>query len=513
MIAVKKHTAFQKKGSEFTLDVQFIVVGSGAGGAAAALELAKAGKSVALVETGAWRDVTDYPKSILGTMRNLVNRGGTVTCGDAKWPVVQGVHLGGTTVINSAIRVNTPPDIFKQWQDNFGIGGKEMAEDMAKIQAELDVALSVQETPSSSLGKQDKLFYKTTKEILNYRETHYLKRYLLGCDGLNHCYRGCPIGVKRSMDTSFIEDFIAMNNCFVISCAKVSAITLQGKTATGVKGQFIHPITHQKGGTFHITASKGVMIAASATGSPLLLKKSGIKNKNLGHGFQAHPGSVVFGLYPSAINLLKGPTQGWGSVEYRKKLGFKLETLATPMDMLSGRIPGAGFSLMKRMQQWSHIASIAQACRAEAVGKVSSIFGYMRIKYTLNKEDMERFRLGIYEAARIHQAAGAISVMPGIAGLPDEIPASDIELIKQATLRPSAYQAVLSHLFGGCVMGTDASNSVCNQDGQVHDYLGLYVVDASVLPSNIGVNPQQTIMANAIRIVRRLIKNDAMQRT
>ena len=55
------------------------------------------------------------------------------------------------------------------------------------------------------------------------------------------------------------------------------------------------------------------------------------------------------------------------------------------------------------------------------------------------------------------------------------------------------------HLFGGAAMGGGAG-AVCDEQGRVRGVSGLYVSDASALPSNTGVNPQVTIMANALRI-------------
>ena len=49
-------------------------------------------------------------------------------------------------------------------------------------------------------------------------------------------------------------------------------------------------------------------------------------------------------------------------------------------------------------------------------------------------------------------------------------------------------------------MGGSRERSVCRPDGRVWDVEGLYVCDASSLPSNTGVNPQITILANALRI-------------
>jgi len=54
---------------------------------------------------------------------------------------------------------------------------------------------------------------------------------------------------------------------------------------------------------------------------------------------------------------------------------------------------------------------------------------------------------------------------------------------------------IATHLFGAARMGTDARSSVVDPDFQVHGTEGLYVVDSSVFPTNLGVNPQHTIMA------------------
>jgi choline dehydrogenase-like flavoprotein len=44
-------------------------------------------------------------------------------------------------------------------------------------------------------------------------------------------------------------------------------------------------------------------------------------------------------------------------------------------------------------------------------------------------------------------------------------------------------------------MGVDPRSSVVGPDFQTHEAAGLYVVDSSVFPTNLGVNPQHSIMA------------------
>jgi choline dehydrogenase-like flavoprotein len=70
-----------------------------------------------------------------------------------------------------------------------------------------------------------------------------------------------------------------------------------------------------------------------------------------------------------------------------------------------------------------------------------------------------------------------------------------IDLIQDATLDPRAWTSILSHLFGGCVMGADPQHAVCGPNGRVFGYKRLIISDASAIPTTLGVNPQHTIMA------------------
>jgi cholesterol oxidase len=54
-----------------------------------------------------------------------------------------------------------------------------------------------------------------------------------------------------------------------------------------------------------------------------------------------------------------------------------------------------------------------------------------------------------------------------------------------------------AHILGGCPFGQDATDGVVGLDCQVHNYPGLYVVDASTVPANPGINPSLTITALA----------------
>lgn len=59
--------------------------------------------------------------------------------------------------------------------------------------------------------------------------------------------------------------------------------------------------------------------------------------------------------------------------------------------------------------------------------------------------------------------------------------------------------SVTAHILGGCAIGADPSSGVIDTTHQVFGYPGLYVVDGSALPVNVGVNPSLTITALAER--------------
>jgi choline dehydrogenase-like flavoprotein len=60
---------------------------------------------------------------------------------------------------------------------------------------------------------------------------------------------------------------------------------------------------------------------------------------------------------------------------------------------------------------------------------------------------------------------------------------------------PRHFSFISTHLFGTARMGLDPRASVVGPDFQSHEVRGLYVVDSSVFPTNLGVNPQHSIMA------------------
>jgi choline dehydrogenase-like flavoprotein len=94
-------------------------------------------------------------------------------------------------------------------------------------------------------------------------------------------------------------------------------------------------------------------------------------------------------------------------------------------------------------------------------------------------------------------AAGATAVYPGILGLRESYHSMEDLHAFPHELYPSQVAMILSHLFGTTLMGPDAASAVCDPYGAVYGAQCLYVADSSLFPTNLGVNPQHTIMAMA----------------
>jgi choline dehydrogenase-like flavoprotein len=478
------------------VDADFVVVGSGAGGSAAAVILARGGHRVVIVEAGPWRAPEDYPFTTYGAMRDLfADWGSLVTQSRALWPVVQASCVGGTTVINSAIVVRTPADCFERWEREYGIDGASLRKRVWEHQDRLERELSAEVVPPDARGLLNTLAMDAA-DALGW-DSHYMVRYAKDCEGAGQCLQGCRNLRKQSTNLNYVPEVIERGGD-VLSSAPVERVIFEGTRAVGVTGRLRDPATRREGARFTVRARRGVLMGASATQTPVLLARSGLKSRALGTLFRAHPGTGIFGVYADPVDQNVGATQGWASTAFRTEPGLKLETLAIPPEMVAGRLPGGGRELVRRFREYRNIAMWVTAVRAESAGTIKpGLFGGAVVRYMLDEADMRKFRKGLAMVARMHFAAGAREIIPGIYGLPYKLGPDQVGMIEEGPLDPRCYIAILSHLFGGCPMSADPRQGVVDAGGKVHGVEGLYVVDASAIPTTLGVNPQHTIMALA----------------
>ena len=100
-------------------------------------------------------------------------------------------------------------------------------------------------------------------------------------------------------------------------------------------------------------------------------------------------------------------------------------------------------------------------------------------------------------------AAGAVELYTPVLGHAP-VDADAFRRMDLASVPARRFECSSQHPLGSCRMGTERRNSVVDDLGRVWDTEGLYVADGAVLPSSLGVNPQQTIMAMALRLAERM---------
>jgi len=60
-------------------------------------------------------------------------------------------------------------------------------------------------------------------------------------------------------------------------------------------------------------------------------------------------------------------------------------------------------------------------------------------------------------------------------------------------------KVLTAHPLGGCPMGDDPDRGVVDHTGEVFGHPGLFVIDGSIIPAALAVNPSLTIAALAER--------------
>ena len=83
---------------------------------------------------------------------------------------------------------------------------------------------------------------------------------------------------------------------------------------------------------------------------------------------------------------------------------------------------------------------------------------------------------------------------------------ADVARIREASVASNMVSLFSAHVNGTCRIGTDPSIAGADPSGQRFGAPGLYVLDGSLLPTGVGVNPQETIMALSSVLSTRMLQ-------
>ncbi len=464
------------RGSVFESDA--VVVGTGAGGAVVARELAAAGLRVRVLEEGGYHTGRDYgPKTPLESVRMLYRKNGfTATMGNVPVLLPQGCAVGGSTVINSGTALRPLESTVLRWRDDFGL--RELTDRLEEYAVRVERFLGVKPVPK--LSRANELF-RLGADRMGYRGS-VITRNERDCRGAGRCYLGCPNDAKQAMNVSYVPDALR-RGAVLYTRAKARKVLIEKGRTVGVatsRAQFRAPI---------------VVVAAGACFSPLLLRRAG-------RHFVMHPGTKVIAHFDQEVRITEGVPQGFHIDQFMDQ-GVSLEAITLHPAIMSSQLPD-----FTAIQDFNHLAVVA--CRiieSETEGTVlRNPFGsWPIIWYWLKPNDIEKVRQAVLVASDIYFAAGARKVYTGVHGF-EEMEPRDVERLRRVKLGPGDLELMANHPQGSARWADSPEKGVADPDGQVWGVRGLYVADASSMPVSPVSNPQLSIMVFATHCARKILE-------
>jgi len=495
--------------ADLRLECGVVIVGSGAGGATMAAELADAGVDVVVVEEGGYHPTESFTAEAGRALRTLYRDGG-IGLALGKPPVLfsEGRCVGGSTVVNGGMSWRTPGRVLQRWAEEEGIaaiGERDMEPHFAKVESRISVARQDPET----IGNDMRLL-KAGADAKGWKIIPNLRNQL-HCAGTNNCTNGCPTGAKRSMLVTNVPRALARGARLFADC-RVERITWSGDAVTGVEGRFVRP-DGRRGPRLTVRAAV-VVVACGAVQTPALLFRSGSRSRSgqLGRNLSLHPNAKVIAFFDHEVLGWQGVHQAYQVREFIDD-GILLTAVNLPPSLVAMSLPSYGRELGELMARYNNMVTAGCLIEDTGSGRVRNVPGIgPLVTYQLTDRDAQRVLRGVGYTAELMFAAGARRVLLPFDGAPEVL---DPRGLRDVLGRPAARKSIelfTVHLMGTARMSGDARRGVVDSFGAWYGVSGLFVADASVFPTPIGVNPMETILALATRTAARLIEQRGQYR-
>jgi choline dehydrogenase-like flavoprotein len=481
---------------------QVCVIGSGAGGAVVAKELAEAGVEVCVLEEGAYyrgKDFTGRPREMLELLYR--NRGLTGTVGGLTIPIPLGKCVGGTTTINSGSCYRAPDYVLDAWQREHGVAETDEAH-LRPYFERVERELNVHPVPDAVYGNNSRVVERGAA-ALGFAGAR-IPRNEKGCLGTGVCAFGCPQDAKQAMHVSYVPKALAAGASLFTRC-RVDRILVADGTAFGVIASCLDATDRASGRQVRVLADR-VVVAAGALLTPALLERSGVPDPSGGRGrnLHIHPATRVGALFDEEVRGWEEVPQAYNVHEFTRE-GIFIQGQFVPPSMEAPVLPGIGAAHQELMRQYPHLASFGALISDVSEGRVRARGrGWPLVTYRMVPEDVRKLTRAISLTAQIFFAGGARAVFSGIAAHPVLHHADEARALLAARLKPSGIEMMAFHPQGTCRMGGDPARAVTDAYGGYHGTRNLVVADASLFPSSCKVNPQMTIMALATRIAAKI---------
>ncbi|MCA1635709.1 MAG: GMC family oxidoreductase [Acidobacteria bacterium] len=512
-------------------EVDFCIVGAGAGGGVVGAKLAEAGFSVVILDAGPhWNPVKDFVSDEVAS-RKLFWTDERITGGDDAVELGannSGKGVGGSTVHYSMIAMRAHPEDFRRRTLEGEVPGADMQdwpvtfEDLEPYYEEVEEALQIAGPTRYPWGRRRKRYPQREHELNASAQVLVRGCMKLGipvapapiatlsaphrdrppCVYRGFCNYGCTTNAKSSILVTYIPRAIAAG-------AEVRANSMVARIEHDEHGRVTGVLHfHKRSSELFRQRARNVVLAGYAVETPRLLLNSsstlfpdGLANSSglVGKCFMLHTGEQVFAKFPDHISQYKAPPPGGAITEHFNRTmpdvdficGYTIEVVGPhPVDF-AARLATArgmwGATLRRTMLDYNYYSGLG------IVGEVLPQWGNI-----VKLHGTERDGYGLPVA----------HVVFSFHKNDKQIVAHAKEKMKEI-LRAAGGEDVWSadrtaHLLGTCRMGADPSDSVVNRDCRAHDVPNLFICDGSVFPTSTAVNPSLTIEAIAARTADRI---------
>jgi cholesterol oxidase len=520
-------------GPDFDCDA--LVIGSGFGGSVSALRLADSGRKVIVAEMGrrvSPEDMREGAKSFrkLAWLPQLGMQGYFRQEFFRHMIALAGVGVGGGSLVYAAVLLR-PKDSF--WAHSAWTSvGADWASELAPHYATAERMLGVNVNPS--IGVQD-VWLRGAAQRLGVVDTFGSTPQGIdfeACTKCGLCLSGCSVGAKNSLD----RNYLAMAERAGVEirpqhkAVKITPLPGSGPAPAGYRVHFVDPLARgraRKASASSITARE-VVIASGVLGTVELLlacrdRWGTLPNLSpaLGQGLLTNSESLVAITQPRS-DLRKGldlrvdgaaiATDMWPDphthvTQNRLPDSYAINRLLFAPLVADG--PGVGRRTVREMLR--HPVRTASDLGTRGWSARTTMLTVMQHDDPEAGQDSPtltlRYRKGragwMLSTAVPEGGSAPASYLPA-ANASARALAQTSGGTAQGSIGAMFGMGATAHILGGARLGTDPQTSVVSPDHQVWGYPGLYVVDGSVMPANVGVNPSLTITALAERAMARM---------
>jgi cholesterol oxidase len=511
-----------------------VVVGSGFGGGVAACRMAEQGLRVCVLERGRRFGPGDFPdrpeQAPLAFWHPVLNPGGMLDLRLMKdLAVLTAAGVGGGSLVYANVQLRAPASVFEQpaWP------GAITAEELGPYYDRTEAALEPRETPATpelpkvrafdAMGRRAGRTATRLPLAVHFGESRhhpFSGVFQQGCQNLGRCDLGCPVSAKNTVDITYVARAEA-HGAEVFPLHEVLRVDPPDR-ATGRWRVGFRDLQYRISGSVEAPL---LLLAAGTVGTSRLLLKNRARLRQLsaalGSRFSGNGDALALALDPAATGVVGartefGPTMT-SRLDYTEERGFMVADGGLPENF------GGLLEIVRGVNAltgWGRVALHVKNA-AVRIGVTDRHVTHRNVKlkrrepigdslvFLMIGRDAANGQMRLTPLFRTFdirwKKTDSAELFAGMRTVAGELAAAADATSFFALDAGPLSKFITVHPLGGCPMSDDPAAGVTDDRGRVHGYDGLYVLDGSIVPTALGVNPSKTIAALAERGVERLL--------